>query len=109
MLAQPAATEDFPFGPEVMTFKIGGKLFGAVAWEESPLRVSLKCDPERIGELRESHAAITAPRYFDKKHWNQVTLDDSVDADLLDELVTLSYDLVRASLPRKVRDTLPSR
>ncbi|MBD3222998.1 MmcQ/YjbR family DNA-binding protein [bacterium] len=105
-LGLPGATEDFPFGPEVMTFKVGGKLFGAVAWEESPLRVSLKCDPDRAAGLRETHAAIDVPRYFDRRHWNQVTVDGTIGDALLGELIGHSYDLVRASLPCRVRDAL---
>ena len=106
-LARFGATEDFPFGPEVMVFKVGGKMFGAVAWEESPLRVSLKCDPGRVEALREAHPAIQPPRYFDRRHWNQVTLDASVDDELVRELVDHSYALVVQGLPKKVRDTLP--
>jgi predicted DNA-binding protein (MmcQ/YjbR family) len=105
-LAQPGATEDFPFGPEVMTFKVGGKLFAALGWEESPLRVSLKCPPDQVAALREAHAAIQAPRYFDKRHWNQVTLDASIDADLLRELLCQSHALVLTSLPRRLRDEI---
>ncbi|MFO7654591.1 MAG: MmcQ/YjbR family DNA-binding protein [Candidatus Krumholzibacteriia bacterium] len=105
-LAKPGATEDFPFGPEVMTFKVGGKLFAAVAWEESPLRVSLKCAPDRVEALREAHAAIGPARYFDKRHWNQVTLDAGVDDALLRDLLDDSYELVVKTLPRKVRDGL---
>ena len=105
-LAKPGATEDFPFGPEVMVFKVLGKMFGAVAWEETPLRVSLKCDPDRVESLRETYPAIQPPRYFDKRHWNQVTLDGSVADALVRELVDHSYALVLDSLPRKLRATL---
>ncbi len=105
-LGKPGATEDFPFGPEVMVFKVAGKMFGAVAWEESPLRVSLKCDPARVASLREENPAIGVPRYFDKRHWNQVTLDDRVDDGLLEDLVDHSYELVRDNLPRRDRDAL---
>ncbi|MEZ4387744.1 MAG: MmcQ/YjbR family DNA-binding protein [Candidatus Krumholzibacteriia bacterium] len=105
-LGKPEAVEDFPFGPEVMVFKVAGKMFGAVAWEESPLRVSLKCDPARVAALREEHPAIGAPRYFDPRHWNQVTLDDSVADGLVRELIDDSYRLVVAKLPRRERDRL---
>ena len=105
-LDRPGATEDFPFGPEVMVFKVCGKMFGAVGWEESPLRLSLKCAPDRIESLREEYDAIGPPRYFDKRHWNQVTLDDTIDDDLLRELVDHSYDLIVGKLPRKLRAQL---
>jgi len=72
-----------------------------------PLRVSLKCDPERVETLREAHPAIQPPRYFDRRHWNQVTLDGSLDDALVGELIDHSYALVVQGLPKKVRDTLP--
>jgi predicted DNA-binding protein (MmcQ/YjbR family) len=100
-LDRRGATEDFPFGPEVMVFKVGGKIFAAMAWEESPLTISLKCDPDRAAALREEHAAINPPRYFDKRSWNAVTLDASIDDALLQELVEHSWGLVFASLTRK--------
>jgi len=105
-LTRRGATEDFPFGPDVMVFKVGGKVFGAVAWEESPLRVSLKCAPDRMAALRDEYPAIGPPRYFDRRHWNQVTLDPSISDELLGELVDHSHALVSASLPRTVREGL---
>ena len=59
--------------------------------------------------LRENHGAIGPPRYFDRRHWNQVTVDASIDARFLAELIDHSYDLVRATLPRRIRDDLPPR
>ena len=47
LLGKKGATEDFPFGPEALVFKVMGKMFALVAWGETPLRVSLKCDPTR--------------------------------------------------------------
>ena len=86
-----------------MVFKVGGKLFAALAWEESPLTISLKCDPDRAAALREDHAAINPPRYFDKKRWIAVTLDASIDDALLQELIDHSWVLVFASLTRKLQ------
>ena len=46
---------------------------------------------------------------MDKRHWNGVALDGTVPDDLLCELVDESYTLVVKGLPRRMRDTLPSR
>jgi predicted DNA-binding protein (MmcQ/YjbR family) len=43
---------------------------------------------------------------MNKKHWSMVDLDGSVPRDLVLDLVDGSYDLVVASLPKKVRLTL---
>lgn len=103
--AFPGFSEDLPFGPEVLAFRVGGRIFALMdvdAFES----VNLKCDPERAVDLREQHAGITPGYHMNKRHWNTVRTDGSVPHRLLLELARHSYELVRASLPRKVRDTL---
>jgi predicted DNA-binding protein (MmcQ/YjbR family) len=41
-----------------------------------------------------------------KRHWNTVDLDGSVEDDVVRELIADSYDLVIAGLPRSVRAEL---
>lgn len=106
LLAKSGSVEEFPFGPEVMVFKVGGKMFGLLAWEEVPVYVSLKCDPERSQELRETYAGIKGAYHMNKQHWHSVTMDGSVGLELTRELIDHSYDLIVATLPRKVRDRL---
>ena len=68
--------------------------------------VNLKCDPERAVELRERYPGIIPGYHMNKQHWNTVSTDGSVPRRLFLELVDHSYDLVKASLPAKVRRTL---
>ena len=42
LLKKQGAFEDFPFGPEVMVYKVMGKTFALVFWGESSLRINLK-------------------------------------------------------------------
>ena len=103
--AFPGFSEDLPFGPEVLAFRVGGRIFALMdvdAFES----VNLKCDPERAVDLREQHPGITPGYHMNKRHWNTVRPDGGVPPRLLLELARHSYELVRASLPRKVRDTL---
>ncbi len=97
------AVEDFPFGPEVMVFKVGGKLFALIAYEDVPARLNLKCDPDRSIELREQHESIIPGYHMNKKHWNTVELDGTVPDSLIRELIDHSYGLIVASLPKKLR------
>ena len=43
VLGQPGAWEDTPFGPEALVYKVGPKMFALVAWQATPLTISLKC------------------------------------------------------------------
>jgi predicted DNA-binding protein (MmcQ/YjbR family) len=107
LLSQPAAEESTPFGPEVLVYKVGKKMFATLSPEDVPARMNLKCDPDRALELRDEHASILPGYHMSKRHWNTLLLDQSLGAALIGELIEHSYDLVRASLTKKVRATLP--
>lgn len=110
-LQLPGFSEDLPFGPEVLVFRVGGtakapgKIF-ALMDVDLFVSVNLKCDPERAIELREQYPGITPGYHMNKQHWNTVLCDGSVPHKLLLELAEHSYALVRASLPKKVREGL---
>lgn len=104
----PGAVQTYPFGDHVMVFKVGGKMFALVPLEGTPATVNLKCDPALALELRASHAAVRPGYHQDKRHWNTVELDGTIDDDELHWMVDHSYDLVVAKLPRAVRERLPA-
>jgi predicted DNA-binding protein (MmcQ/YjbR family) len=105
-LGFPGASETFPFGPEHSVFKVEGKLFAISALESSPLKVSLKCEPELAVQLRAAHEAIAPGYHLNKRHWNTVTLDGSVSDAMVRDMVEDSYDLIVAAMPQAVRDRL---
>ena len=104
-LSMPGTTEETPFDVNTLCFKVGGKIFAIIDIElfES---VNLKCDPERAIELRETYEGIQPGYHMNKKHWNTVSFDGSLSDKFILELVDHSYQLVRDSLPKKVKDTL---
>lgn len=102
-LSKPGAEETTPFGPDVLVYKVGGKMFGLASPDDFPPSINLKCDPERAMLLREEHEAITPGYHMNKRHWNTVVLDGSVPAGLVGELIDHSYELVVASLPKQRR------
>jgi predicted DNA-binding protein (MmcQ/YjbR family) len=99
----PHAVEDYPFGDEVAVFKVGGKMFALVSLDGEPGVVNLKCDPALALQLRQQYAAVRPGYHQNKRHWNSVDLDGSLDAEELREMVQHSYDLVVASLPSRSR------
>lgn len=106
LLAMTGSEETTPFGPEVLVYKVGGKMFALLGWQNLPVTVNLKCDPERAVLLREEHAAIAPGYHMNKQHWNTLTLDRTLDDALVFELVQHSYDLIVASLTKKARAAL---
>jgi predicted DNA-binding protein (MmcQ/YjbR family) len=106
LLDKPGATEDFPFGPEDMVAKVGGKMFALMGVLDPPKSIVLKCDPDYAEELRTEYRAITTAPYMSKQHWNAVALDGSVPDDILLSLINDSYHLVVKGLTRKAREQL---
>jgi len=102
----PAAEETYPFGEEVAVMKIGGKMFALVPLSDGSESVNLKCDPGRALELREAYAGIRPGYHQNKRHWNTVDLDGSVEDDVVRGLIADSYQLVVAGLPRAIRAEL---
>ena len=106
LLSMPATTEETPFGPEVLVYKVGGKMFATLGLEDDIGRTNLKCDPQRATDLRLEHPQILPGYHMNKKHWNTLVLDGSLQPALVRALIDHSYDLVRASLTQKIRDSL---
>lgn len=100
-LSKPGAEETTPFGPDVLVYKVGGKMFSLTAPDEFPARINLKCDPERSVILRDEFDSILPGYHMNKRHWNTLVLDGSLPSGLVRELIDHSYDLVVASLPKK--------
>lgn len=105
-LSLKAVEETTPFGPDVLVYKVAGKVFSLTSPDEVPPRVNLKCDPDRALELRDEYASIIPGYHMNKRHWNTVILDGSVPDELLYELVTHSYELVVKGMTRKQRAEL---
>jgi predicted DNA-binding protein (MmcQ/YjbR family) len=96
------ATEGHPFGPDVLVFKVGNKIF-AILGEGS---VSLKCDPGLAVALRQEYPAVSPGYHLNKAHWNTVQVDDSVPDDVLADWIEDSYELAIAGLSRAQRAAL---
>ncbi|MDK1023142.1 MAG: MmcQ/YjbR family DNA-binding protein [Gammaproteobacteria bacterium] len=97
-----AASEDMPFGPDALVYKILEKrMFALLMWNRDPLALNLKCDPNQALILREQYAAIAPGYHMNKQHWNTVTLDASLPDALVISMIHNSYTLVVNQLSKK--------
>ncbi len=104
-LAKKQVSEGFPFNETALVFKVAEKMF-ALLDLEADLRISLKCDPQKALELRETYPAIQPGYHMNKKHWNTIYVDGSISQELLHELIDHSYHLVVSKLKVKLRREL---
>ncbi|MGY3929597.1 Uncharacterized protein conserved in bacteria [Aeromonas encheleia] len=109
LLSLPGATEDTPFGPEFLVYRIAGKMFALVNWQADPLTINLKCEPEFALLLREIHPQVKPGWHMNKQHWNTVTLSEALATELWQGWVLHSYERVVAGLPRAKRPQAPAR
>lgn len=105
-LALLGASEETPFGPDALVYKVAGKMFALVGEEDGVGRVNLKGDPERNVSLREEYEAIIPGYHMNKRHWNTLVFDGTLPSELVADLLRESYDLVLATLPKKIRQDL---
>lgn len=103
-LSKPGTTDGLPFGPEVLVMKVGGKMF-ALSSIDNFESINLKCEPERAEKLREEYEQIIPGFHMNKTHWNTVKLEGLPEILIL-ELIDHSYELVRDSLPKKVKESI---
>ncbi|KQO10633.1 MmcQ/YjbR family DNA-binding protein [Paenibacillus sp. Leaf72] len=103
-LGKKGAFEDYPFGPEALVMKVEGKMFALISDDRKS--ISLKCDPIIAENLREQHAAVIPGYHMNKKHWNTVLLDGSLEQEEVESMITHSYELVVKSLPKAVRESI---
>lgn len=107
-IAKNGVTEELPFGPDTLVFKVAGKVFLLVGLDQvADLSFNVKCDPEYALELRERYEATVVPGYhMNKKHWNTVFANRELnDVDLF-SLVDHSYNLVFKALPKRLQEEI---
>lgn len=106
ILTLPRVTEETPFGPDTLVYKILGKMFATLGFKDDQGRMNLKCNPDWALELREENEAIIPGYHMNKKHWNTIVLDNSLPPALITELINHSYRLVIQCMPAKKRKEL---
>lgn len=101
-LSVKGATEGFPFGEDVLVYKVMDKMFAYMALDskDGEFWLNVKCDPERAIDLREHYSGIMPGYHSNKKYWNTIVLESDVPDALIVELIQHSVDEVIKKLPK---------
>lgn len=100
-LSKPGVAESFPFGRDVLVFKVDSKMFLSMGLERKPVQFNAKCDPDKAIELRELYSCIVPGYHMNKKHWNTIIIDNTLSNKQLKELIDHSYQLVNTKSRKK--------
>ena len=108
-LSLAGVTEDQPFGPDNITFRVEGKIFlclwlgeEGMARADKPPHFALKMKPERGEEIREKYEAVTPAWHWNKRHWSDVAYE-MIDDDVVRAWIREAHSLIVASLPKYKR------
>ena len=101
-LSKKFVSESFPFDESTLVFKVHNKMFALFSLGKDPLRINLKCDPEKAIELREEYWQVIPGYHSNKKHWNTVIIDQLTLSQVC-EWIEHSYNLVWEKLPKKLK------
>jgi predicted DNA-binding protein (MmcQ/YjbR family) len=107
-LAFPSAVEDYPFGDDLLTTKVGGKVFAWIPLDDGWLghgpRMAVKLPADLVTELRHTYPSdVHDARPLDQQYWVTVPLGAAVPDTEVAELLAVSYREVVARLPRNRR------
>lgn len=92
-LSLPNTTEDQPFGPDVIVFRIGGKIFLCANLEAKPCTIAIKLDPNMSLDLRDRYSDIRPAYHWNKRHWNDINIE-AFPNNQIEEWISLSYHIV---------------
>lgn len=98
LLAKPEISEQVPFGPQTLVYKVRGAVFAMLVRRSAgPASVTLRCRPEQATLLRGIYPAVRPSIYMNQRGWNMVALDGSVSPEELAGMVDASYALALCS------------
>jgi predicted DNA-binding protein (MmcQ/YjbR family) len=103
-LALPFATEDMPFGDDTVVFRLYGKIFCLLSLDPAD-RMNLKAEPEQAAAWREVYPQVQPGYHMNKTHWNTVRFE-GMSEELLRHMIHHSFQRTKASLSRKLQETI---
>ena len=103
-LKLPHATEDVKWGHD-LCFCIAEKMFCVTGLEQTPVGVSFKVTDEEFEEVS-ARPGFRPADYVARYKW--VTVEDvrKVSKKELEKFIKQSYELVKAKLPKKLREQI---
>lgn len=99
-------SEDHPFDDDnILAINVMDEIY-AIADIEKFNAINLKCDPVKASMLRNLYNEVQPGQHMDKRHWNTIDPNGTLDDELIKEWIKDSYNLVVEALSRKKQKKL---
>ncbi len=106
-LAKKGVTESFPFGGDVLVFKVMEKVFALLPLEAKPLRINLKMYESLVPEYREKYSGVLEGYHMNKKHWNTVSTEETdVSPKEIRWMIDHSYEMIVIKFTESAKELL---
>ena len=103
-LSKPDAQLEYKESWDAMLYRLHGRIFALLLKDTAERTLlNLKCDPYLSLGFRSSHKKIIPAWHMNKIHWISLILKGDTPEAVCMELVDISYDLVKAKLPKTLR------
>lgn len=107
-LTKPDAVFEHKESWDALLYRVHGKIFALLVRNAADgTLLNLKCDPYLSLEFREQYATVLPGWHMNKLHWISLSLKGHTPEAVCRDLVDMSYDLVWAGLPEKIRKRGP--
>jgi len=88
---------------KTLGYKVSGKLFAAIDEDAVPIRLNVRCSPDRAQTLKNQYKAF-GDHPIHPHTWVSIEMDGSIDERFLFEVIDESYLLAIKTLKKSQRD-----
>ncbi len=107
---KPCVYESRPFGPDLLCYRVAGKIFCQLSNKQEWFKTTLKTNPEAADFYRQAYPNVIVRGYHcppvQQPYWNTAELSE-IPWDLLARMIDEAYEEVVNHLPKKERERLP--
>lgn len=102
---QPSTKKEFHPAWQAYRYLLCGKMYAYIGIDDRNGRpvITLKLEPMFSDLLRQAYEDVVPGYYMSKLHWSTVYLDGDVPQEVIADMVSASYKLVRSSLSQKLQ------
>ena len=95
--SKPETSECLPYGAQTLVYKLGDEVFALLSWQDSPVHLTLRCDPDRALRLRDMYDAVRPSTFMNRRNWNTISLDGSLDEATIFSMIDNAFELVQVA------------